>query len=166
MKIEKLVVGVLQANCYVVTIENKTIIIDPGDEAEKIINFCKDKNVIEILVTHNHFDHVGALKKVEKEYNLKANNKSGMIDYKVINTPGHTSDSKSFYFPAYSTLFTGDFIFNNAIGRTDLETGNDLNMKASLKMISEYPDDTKIYPGHGISSTLKEEKQWFNRYYN
>ncbi len=60
MKIDTLVVGSLQENCYVVTIGNNSFIVDPGDEAERIISACKDKNVKEILVTHHHFDHVGA----------------------------------------------------------------------------------------------------------
>ena len=60
MKIDILVVGSLQENCYVVTIGDNSFIVDPGDEAERIINACKDKNIKEILVTHHHFDHVGA----------------------------------------------------------------------------------------------------------
>ena len=67
MDIETLVVGELQENCYVCTIGNNTFIVDPGDEVEKIIDACKKKNVKEILVTHYHFDHIGALDKL-KEY--------------------------------------------------------------------------------------------------
>ncbi len=166
MKVERVAVGTLQANCYIVTIEENTIIIDPGDDADNIIKACEGKNIVEVLVTHNHFDHIGALKEIENKYKLKANQKSNMVDYEVINTPGHTSDSKSFYFSKYSTLFTGDFIFNNTIGRTDLETGNMLDMINSLKMISKYPDDIKVYPGHGNSTTLGNEKQNFKRYYD
>ena len=58
MKVERLIVGDLEENCYILTKNNKTLIIDPGDESTKIINFCKNKNVIGVLVTHHHFDHI------------------------------------------------------------------------------------------------------------
>ena len=55
-------------------------------------------------------------------------------------------------------MFTGDFIFKGTIGRTDIG-GSDKDMIKSLKMIMPYPDDIKIYPGHGDSTTLGVEKQ-------
>lgn len=62
MIIDKVVVGPLAENCYIVTKNEKTIIIDPGDEGKKIIDVAKDKNVVGVLITHHHFDHIGALK--------------------------------------------------------------------------------------------------------
>ena len=62
-------------------------------------------------------------------------------------------------------MFVGDFIFNNGIGRTDLG-GSDKLMEESLKLISNYPDNTVLYPGHGDKTTLKEEKNNFKYYYN
>ena len=82
-----------------------------------------------------------------------------VFDFEVIFTPGHTDDSVTYYFKEDDVMFTGDFIFKESIGRTDLETGDDLKMKMSLKKIKTYPDTTKIYPGHGMSSTLEYEKQ-------
>lgn len=165
MQIDTLVVGALQENCYIITKNNFSIIIDPGDEALKIIEACKNKNVKEILVTHNHFDHVGALKEVENYFKLKANNKSGYFDYEVIHNPGHSADSKTFYFKENKIMFCGDFIFYGTIGRTDLETGSDLDMIKSLKLIQKYPDDIILYPGHGPKTTLGDEKKRFNYYY-
>ena len=55
-------------------------------------------------------------------------------------------------------MFTGDFLFKGTIGRTDLPTGNMDEMKKSIKLIKTYPD-CKIYPGHGESTTLNEEKK-------
>ena len=55
-------------------------------------------------------------------------------------------------------MFTGDFIFKENIGRTDLETGNMLEMQESLNMIKKYGDDIILYPGHGESTTLGYEK--------
>ena len=61
MEIKKVCVGSLEENCYIVTRNNQTIIIDPGYEAENIINACTNKNVVGVLITHHHFDHIGEL---------------------------------------------------------------------------------------------------------
>ena len=55
-------------------------------------------------------------------------------------------------------MFTGDFLFKDSIGRTDLETGNMDQMKISLEKIKEYSDRYRVYPGHGDATTLGEEK--------
>lgn len=164
MKIDRLVVGELQENCYIVTIKNNSIIIDPGDEAEKIIKASKDLNVVEIFVTHNHFDHIGALERLEKYFGLKAGRCTHLFDYQVINTPGHTKDSKSLYFEKEKVMFVGDFIFQGSIGRTDLG-GNSADMFNSLKMMMKYPDDVTLFPGHGDKTSLGWEKNNFKYYF-
>ena len=62
-------------------------------------------------------------------------------------------------------MFAGDFLFLNSIGRTDLPTGNDMEMQISLELISKYPDDIVVYPGHGEVTILGHEKSNF-KYYN
>ena len=94
MDIKVLVVGALQENCCVCSIGNNAFIVDPGDEADRIIDACNGKNVVEIIVTHHHFDHIGALDKLKKYFKLEENVKSGIFEYEVIETPGHTSDSR------------------------------------------------------------------------
>ena len=160
-----LVVGALQENCYVCSIGDNAFIVDPGDEADRIIDACNGKNVVEIIVTHHHFDHIGALDKLKKYFKLEENVKSDIFDYEIIETPGHTSDRRSIYFKNEKVMFTGDFLFYRSIGRTDLDTGNDIDMITSLEKISEYPDDIIIYPGHGPKSTLGREKNNFKYYY-
>ena len=74
MEIDKVVVGNLQTNCYILSIGNDCLIIDPGDEYEKIEQVINNKNVVGVVVTHNHFDHVGALSFFDNIYdyhNLK-----------------------------------------------------------------------------------------------
>lgn len=156
MIVKTLVVGALQTNCYIVTKNNQTIIIDPGEEYEKIKKEIQEKNVVGILVTHHHFDHVGALKQLEDDLHLIHNQSITNFEYEVIETPGHTKDSITYYFPKEKTMFTGDFIFQGAIGRMDLG-GSPIDMIKSIKKIITYPEDITIYPGHGPSSTLKEE---------
>lgn len=165
MKIERLVVGPLEENCYLVTMNNKTIIIDPGDEAEKIINACQNKTIVGVLITHHHFDHVGALKKIENYFNIKESKTVEGFKFSVIKVPGHSSDSVVYYFEKEKVMFVGDFIFLNSIGRCDLPTGSDKDMQKSLRLISAYPDDIVIYPGHGESTNLGYEKHNFKYYY-
>ena len=163
MKIERLIVGPLEENCYIVTIDNKSIIIDPGDEAEKIINACKNKKIVGVLITHHHFDHVGALKAVEDYFKIKEGNCPN-IGFKVIKNPGHSNDSVSFYFKEDKVMFVGDFIFLNNIGRCDLPTGSDKEMLESLAYIKKYPNDIVLYPGHGEPTNLGYEKNNFKYY--
>ncbi len=79
---------------------------------------------------------------------------------KVIHTPGHANGSLCYYLPDSNVLFTGDVLFASSIGRTDLPTGN---METLLRSIREklfiLPDETKVYPGHGPSTTIGDEKR-------
>lgn len=159
MKIENLVVGELRTNCYIVSNEfDEVIIIDPGDEFEKIVECINGRNVIGVLITHSHYDHIGALGDLEKLYGLVHNTfpVSG-FDFSVIKTPGHLFDSLSFYFEKDKVMFTGDFLFKGTFGRTDLPGASNLDMIASLSDIKQYPGDIIIYPGHGSSTTLCNE---------
>ncbi len=74
---------------------------------------------------------------------------------KVIHTPGHTPGSVCFLMGKY--LFAGDTIFNGSVGRVDIPGGSWNELEKSLRKISELPEDTVLYPGHGQSTTLKEE---------
>ena len=81
----------------------------------------------------------------------------------IINTPGHTNCSITIKYKEY--LFTGDFLFNGSIGRTDLYSGNQIDMKKSLDWIKglikyDSENDYYIYPGHEEETTLKEELKY------
>lgn len=162
MKITKVVVGLLEENCYILEKDNTVIVIDPGDEYKKIKKVIGNKKVKKVLITHHHPDHIGALKYFdenliltdlkEKTYNI------GSFEFEVIFTKGHTNDSVTYYFKKDKIMFTGDFIFKDSIGRTDMPTGSMQEMILSLKKISNYPNVT-IYPGHGDKTTLEYEKK-------
>lgn len=163
MKIEKVVVGYLKENCYILEKDNQVLVVDPGDEAEKIKEKINNRKVLGILITHDHPDHIGALSAFkdipvysfsnleEKECTI------GKFKFNVIFNPGHTSDSVSYYFKEYNILFSGDFIFHESVGRCDLPTGNTENMKQSISKIKAYPNNMIIYPGHGDKTTLEHE---------
>lgn len=162
--VSRIIVGELETNCYILKKNNNAIIIDPGDEYQKIEKELKELNILGILLTHNHFDHVGALSYFENKYRLKHNDDIDGFDYEIISTPGHSKDSKTFYFPEIQTMFTGDFLFNGTIGRMDLPGGSKEDMLNSLNKIAKYKDDIIIYPGHGEKSILGLEKQYFKYY--
>ncbi len=163
MKIECIKVGALETNCYIISKNPKIIIIDPGDDFLKIDQYINN-DLIAVLITHNHFDHVGALEQIKEKYkvsvysyhNINDNLKIGDFKFKIIRNPGHTEDSVSYLIDSH--LFCGDFIFKNTVGRTDLPTGSAEDMKKSIESILKYPDDIIIHPGHGNNTTLKDER--------
>lgn len=168
MNIEKVVVGELQENCYIVSKNNCCLVIDPGDEFNKIKETIGDKKVIGVLLTHHHFDHVGALKEVLEFYQTKLydfnvlQEKEYIMDpfqFEVIYNPGHSIDSISFYFKEKQVMFVGDFIFFESIGRCDLEGGSFVQMQKSIEKLKQFPNDVTLYPGHGQKTTLEYEKR-------
>ena len=160
MKIKTIKVGYLETNCYILIKGNNALIIDTGDEYSKIKKKIENLNVQAILLTHHHFDHIGALKFFNNikiiDYNTEEN-KIGDFKFEIIKTPGHTSDSITYYFKEEKIMFVGDFVFEGSIGRTDLDTGNYKEMKKSIEKLKTYPTDTKLYPGHGNNTTLEKE---------
>lgn len=164
MMVEKIETGYLEENCYIVSLDNDCLIIDPGDDFDKIKALVGNKNVLAVLITHYHFDHVGALEMVKNHYNVDVidykSNKSqsiGLFSFEIIPTKGHKEDAVTYYFKDEKIMFVGDFIFKGTIGRCDLEGGNINDMMKSLKMIKTYDEEIMLYPGHGENTTLKEE---------
>lgn len=168
MIVETVVTGAIEENCYILKKNNTCLVIDPGDDYPKIKEKIGDDKVVGVLVTHSHFDHVGALRNFLNKRSIKVFKKSnlqekeyelGDFKFEVIYTPGHSADSVTFYFKEDKTMFVGDFVFQGSIGRCDLPTGDENVMKQSLEKIKQYDDDIILYPGHGDKTTLKVEKE-------
>ncbi len=84
----------------------------------------------------------------------------GNIELKVIHTPGHTSGGTSLYIEKEKLVFTGDTLFKGTYGRCDLSTGSEKDIMNSIKnKLLKLPDDTVIYPGHGMPGIIGEEKE-------
>ena len=84
----------------------------------------------------------------------------GTTVIRLIHTPGHTSGSSAFYIPEAGLLFSGDTLLQQSIGRTDLPGGSYEDELESIKnKLFCLPDDTKVLPGHGPSTTIGWEKQ-------
>jgi glyoxylase-like metal-dependent hydrolase (beta-lactamase superfamily II) len=148
----------------------------------------KDEIIDGIALTHGHEDHTGAVDDLAEAYQcpvymhsadldltdpkqvgrgfdgpiytkvspLERIDQIGTFAIKVYHTPGHTAGSCCIQYR--SLLFTGDTLFAGDIGRTDLYSGDEQEMLASLKMLKELPNDLQIYPGHGPASSMHEEK--------
>ena len=169
MEIKRVVTGYLDENCYILIKNGSCLIVDPGDEYNKIKDEIGENKVLGVLITHSHFDHIGALRnflvkrsiKIFKRSNLEENKeyKIGEFKFKVIYTPGHSKDSVTFYFEEENIMIVGDFIFKESLGRTDFPGGSDFEMKDSIKKILEYDDNIKLYPGHYDDTTLGDEKK-------
>lgn len=168
MDIKTVVTGYLDENCYLLIKNGTCLVVDPGGDYNDIKEAIGDNKVLGVLITHSHFDHIGALRnflvkrsiKIFKKSNLEEKEYTiGDFKFKCIYTPGHSKDSVSFYFEEEKLLFCGDFIFNDSIGRCDLPGGSEIEMKESLEMIKNYPDDITLYPGHDSMTTLGYEKK-------
>ncbi len=168
MDIKCVVTGYLDENCYLLIKNGTCLVVDPGDEYNKIKNEIGDNKVLGVLITHSHFDHIGALRNFltkrsikiykksnleEKEYNI------GDFHFECIFTPGHSKDSVTFYFKEEKAMFNGDFIFKESLGRCDLPGGSEREMNDSIQKILPYDDDIVLYPGHNEKTTLGYEKK-------
>lgn len=196
MLIKTLPVGQLETNCYVVTNENtlECVVIDPGDESNTILNYIEDNKLkcAAIMLTHGHFDHVGALPAVADETGAKVYmnerddaraSHAGFMRYSLPENgsyydEGDVVEAAGLTFHIMATpghtpggvtircedaLFTGDTLFCGSCGRTDLPGGDMRQQLASLKRICELPGDYEVYPGHMDCSTLERERN-FNYY--
>lgn len=81
----------------------------------------------------------------------------GKTEFKYIYTPGHTKDSGCYIFD--DNIITGDTLFCESYGRTDLPTGNDREMIESIRRLKNLEGNYNVYPGHGPSSTLSYERK-------
>lgn len=189
MQITKLTLnGHFQMNCYILEEDNEAVIIDPGFDDNKLYDYLNNKNLIinKIILTHGHFDHWGALKKIRflypnaklfassidnHWYDSNPFNYKPTIDvdlnnlkeiklfnrtFKIFKTPGHSKGSISLYHNYH--LFSGDVLFKESIGRTDLFEGNQEELFKSIKKLYQLDGKTIIYPGHGPNTSINNER--------
>ena len=181
--------GDYQTNCYMVSGDgDDCVLIDPGYQPDYLLEQVRrrGKSVAAILLTHGHFDHVGAVQALVAEtgcdvYLHRADgamevawlfpplgktlplqegqtlNLAG-LEIRVLHTPGHTPGSVCFRFG--DCLIAGDTLFAGSIGRTDFVGGDWNEMAQSLKRLMALEENCKVYSGHGNATTLEKEKKY------
>lgn len=88
--------------------------------------------------------------------------KFGKINFEIIKTPGHTPGALCIYFKDDNAIFTGDTLFQGAIGRYDFSYSSKVELDRSLAKLFKLPEDTIVYPGHGETTTIDLEKEHRN----
>ena len=182
--------GDYQTNCYIIHEETskKCCILDPGYDADFILDKLDSLGLTleAILLTHGHFDHVGAVKELAAEtqcdvyihpedlsmppmmtagplyytktYAEGTQLKLAGLDLGVLHTPGHTPGSVCLI--CENTIFAGDTLFRGSCGRTDLPGGDWATIVKSLKRLAALEGNFWVYSGHGPTTTLRDEKKY------
>ena len=188
VNIHTLPLGPLQTNCYILSGKDsrKCCVIDPGDQADLVLEYLTDNalTVEAILLTHGHFDHVGAVREIAAEagcavyicpgdlsqppmmtggplfytdtYDEGTVLSLAGLTIRVIRTPGHTPGSVCLL--CGDAIFSGDTLFAGSCGRTDFPGGSQAEMRESLDRLAAMEGSWRVFPGHGESTTLTEEK--------
>ena len=190
LKVYAMALGAYQTNCYIIHDEaSKTCcVIDPGYDADLVLSKLDSLGLTleAILLTHGHFDHVGAVKELAAEtgcavylhpedltmppmmtagplyytntYAEGTRLSLAGLDIAVLHTPGHTPGSVCLL--VENTIFSGDTLFQGSCGRTDLPGGDWATITKSLHRLAALEGNFWVYPGHGGSTTLRDEKKY------
>lgn len=192
-------VGPLAVNCYLLGQAGEGLIIDPGDEADRILAVASryGLDIKAIVLTHGHSDHIGAVSEIRDKLkapvcihkedarmlidpmaNLSAvfgepiiagaadrmlndgdSISAGNITLEVLPTAGHTRGGISLWEKNLGIVFTGDALFADSIGRTDFPHSDHEQLISGIKKyLLSLPRQTIVYPGHGPSTTIGQEK--------
>ena len=200
--VEMFTVGAVQENCFLVRAgadRDRAVIVDPGEEAPRLLQAIEDAGVTldAILLTHTHFDHVGAVAPVARatgapvycpqlevpvlqdimafvpwpgfgpfeswdpEETVAGGETLELagLTFDVVFTPGHSPGHVTYAVRGEPALFSGDVLFRDSIGRTDLPYGDTPTLMRSIaSLLERFDDDTVVYPGHMGLTTLGRER--------
>jgi hydroxyacylglutathione hydrolase len=201
MDVRMFTVGPVAENCFLFRRDgsDRALIVDPGEEADRLLGAIDELGVKldGILLTHTHFDHVGAVAPIAKatgaevwvpelekqvladinayvpwpgfgpfedwdaEHTVSGGEKLQLagFDIDVIFTPGHSPGHVSFSVPDEHAVFSGDVLFQQSVGRTDLPGGDWPTLRESIRtLVDTLPPETDVYPGHMGTTTLGAER--------
>lgn len=194
MHIKTITVGPIETNCYVVADEaaKECAVIDPGDEPSLILDYLEDAGLTCrcILLTHAHFDHVGAVAALREETGaaLYMNAKDNGVPIGFEHEAAFTAPPDTIFYkdgdivelgavtfqvmetPGHTpgsvcllcgdAIFSGDTLFRDSCGRTDFLASSAQDMFVSLKRLGQLPGNYDVFPGHMFSTTLDRERRF------
>ena len=182
MRVDRLILDAgMTVNCYVLTCKasGNGAVIDPGGQAQLILDAIADVQVTHILLTHGHGDHVGALEAIadatqaqvcgcERDFALMGGRSRlvtervdegwqtavGELGIDTVSLPGHTGGGIGYY--TAPVLFSGDALFAGSLGgaRGDAYLGQ---IQAVRAKVLSLPEETTIFPGHGPITSVAQE---------
>ena len=181
IQIDRLELGPFGTNSYILICQksNASVVVDAPGEAGMVVERLRETQPKYILMTHDHFDHVGGLVELRSalevpvaahladgndlplEPDLLLNDGDeiiiGAIKLRVLHTPGHTPGSLCFITDKY--LIAGDTLFPGGPGKTQSPDDFRQIITSITEKLFDLPEDTRVYPGHGEPTTIKEAKQ-------
>jgi glyoxylase-like metal-dependent hydrolase (beta-lactamase superfamily II) len=186
-RLDHIVVGGFQSNCYVLEDESyaEAVLIDPGADPKKILQWVEGVPITKILITHGHSDHVGALAEVRKVLDCPVGGHTldaqafglefdsmlqsgdrlslGRYELEVCEIPGHTPGSIAFalHEDTFERAIVGDAIFPGGPGHTRSNKELQELLRALERTVFTWPNEIALYPGHGVSTTVGAEREAF-----
>jgi glyoxylase-like metal-dependent hydrolase (beta-lactamase superfamily II) len=190
-EIHHVVVGPMDNNVYVLRCKEtgQAVLIDAANEHDRLLDLCRRLNVVKVLETHGHWDHIQAVPAVRDagidvgvtpddsgmlpSYDFLLEDESafdvGRLRLTTIHTPGHTPGSMCFRLEGAPVLFSGDTLFPGGPGATSFPGGDFPTIIRSIedRLFTPLSPDVLVLPGHGAETTIGNERphlqEWIDR---
>ncbi|CAN5137321.1 MBL fold metallo-hydrolase [soil metagenome] len=175
--VRKFTVGRYDNNVYVLASGGQALIVDGAAEPARIVSEAEGLDIVGIVQTHGHHDHVGALHALVEMLDVPVLAHPGdpmpvaaevlrdgqrlvvgSAVIEVLHTPGHTPGSVCFYVEGF--LVSGDTLFPGGPGNTRGDRTDFDRIMESLDRLFRLPDETRVLPGHGLDTTLARERPY------
>lgn len=167
-QVERIHFPAFRSNGYVVTLGEKRLLIDPGDDTPELLAAVSEPPDA-IFLTHDHHDHIGGLKRVVSVHPAPVyampestidvpfealSDQDEVLGLTALKTPGHSPDGVTF--AAEGIAFTGDCLFARSMGRAKRPADYPALLQSGRRIVS-LEQETRLFPGHGGSTTVAEE---------